>query len=214
MADGRRRGGFVQVPGVSLGECREIVTRADADQLWDQIQAQDVPQPLIDYVTGAIKEKVPIHEILHALGIRTNRSPAWKKILSAFNQGYRINGPILVAELLQQHLDISKKLRVMMDEAFEKGVDVLDSKGNQVTLKGPTKELTTLVETWGRNNERFFVIAQKSGMIRDPAHHKSGNSAPATIVLTNNIKLPAVEEIKKNQEEMQAKMKAIEIGDR
>lgn len=190
---------------------RRMVLTLEADRLWDQMSAKDVPQEIVGYVSEMIRDKKTPEEIRSALGIASANDAAWKKIVSAFSAGHRINAPVLVSQMLERHLWMSKQLEDQIIEALENGVEVVVGNPKdgyeRIKKKGPDVSLTATVTAWSKLQESFIKMATQAGLMRDPLAAKSGPQG-TTIVVQSNIRMPTADEIRAHQEQVQKRLQA------
>lgn len=198
---------------------RALVFQMEADDLWETMQAKDVPPEILDFVREQVNLRRHADDIRLALKISSPNAAPWRKIMSAFQHGNRVGISVSVASMIQKHWEIGEKLETMIVDAAENGtpaVDengrfLIDSKGEPVRVTGPNKDLAQFIDVWGRNNERYVSLAIKAGLMKDITQQKSGGHGATTIQVTTHVSLPSVQEIEAKREQMKARANAITV---
>lgn len=197
---------------------RNIVTNLQADKLWDQIHAKDVPQELVAYVRyRLIEDRVDPEQVCRSLGLESTRGVEWKKIMSALNLGYRVNAAALGVRVIEDLQEMAQGLHGLAMDAINNGTPAIgndgrlitDDNGNYVKIKGPTKEIASAVDAVGKAYERVAKIGKDLGLFRDPNNSKGGSQG-VTIVVQSSVQLATAEQIRAKHEAVKETKQALE----
>lgn len=207
-------------PKEDLEMCRDVIHRMDETAAWDQIQAKDVDPKIMDYVREELARGVEAGQIAKALGFwHGTADRRWKKIQACIRMGFRADAEAYLYLQSRRLFQTIEKARGILDEAFINGVPVvveIKEKGSTVDhqimyVKGATKELAGFMKAYTEAIALPTKLWKEYGAIGEK---KDAGSTQPTIVVQNLIPMPSAEAILKNQEEMQAKSKAIETTSR
>lgn len=188
-------------------EVRALVRRYDQELVWDEIQARDVPAEMIDYVTEALERGDSYDMVRRQLGIPRRTDKAWKKIMAALKQGFRIDGQALLQQIAYEYRSMSQKIRDQIDDAFENGVEVLDKDGCRHRLMGPQPQLAGMIDTYNRLNQGFIKNAKDLGAYVE--QEGKGKDSGVTIVIQSAVQLPTIKDVKAEQERQREKNQAL-----
>lgn len=180
-----------------------LIRRYDDENTWDQIQARDVPAHVIDFVHEQLENGFEYTQVRRQLGIKRSTDKAWRKIMSALKQGFRIDGQAHLQQIAYEYRAISQKVRRQIDHAFQHGTPVVDKEGGVTMVKGPTRELAGMIDTYNRLNQGFIKNAKDLGAYVEQ-EGKSGNSG-VTIVVQSAVQLPSIKDVKAHQEKEREK---------
>lgn len=187
----------------SREEVHALVRKFDEENVWDQIQAKDIPGEMIDYVTEQLEQGFHYDQIRRQLGIKRRTDKAWRKIMAALKQGFRIDGSAHLQQIAFEYRSISNKIQKQIHDAFRDGTPVMDKEGFVHHIHGPTKELAGMIDTYNRLNQGFIANAKALGAYVDEAG-KGGNSG-VTIVVQSAVQLPSVKDVQAHQEKEREK---------
>lgn len=176
---------------------RSIVHEFTHTSAWDQMQAKDVPAEILNFVAQRQEEGIDLPEIRRELGIARSTDRSWRKINAAIMQGQRIDRPMLLQHIAYKWAKMSKKVEKLIDDAILNGVQVPTADG-VVTVKGASKELAGIIDTWLRGQATFVKIGKDLGAFVD-TEGKGGGNAGVTIVVQNNVRLASREKIEEHR---------------
>lgn len=180
----------------------EIVTRMDKENLWDVIQAKDVPPEIVAHVADQLEQGLRPDFIRRNMGIARSTDKSWKKIMAAMRGGLRIDGTAFLQQQAYRFEAISIKMHSQIMDAFKDGVAQLDADGNVVMLKGPSKELAQTIDAYSRLQQGFVKLGKDLGAFVEGAGEGGKGGGGVTIVVKNHVPFPAETEIKAHQEKM------------
>lgn len=194
----------VQKVGRLREEVSAIVKRYDDEQVWDNIQSRDLPAEMINYVIDKLESGKDYTQIRKDLGILRSTDKSWKKIMGALKQGFRIDGPAHLMQIAFEYRSMSGKMREMIHEAFEKGVAIPTKDGFEI-IKGPTKELAMMIDSYNRLNQGFIKNAKDLGAYVDQDGKGGGGAGGVTIQVFSNVALPSLKDVEAHHEKQKEK---------
>lgn len=202
-------------PKEDLELARQVITRLDETQTWDQIKSRDVDPAVMDYVKKELTHGVPPHTVAKALGFKHGvNDRRWSKIQAGIRLGFRVDAEAYLYLQSKRFFTTIEKARQVLEDAFENGVPVIVTsvvRGSTITevirVKGATKELASFIKTYSEAIKMPVDLWKAYGAIGDK---KEGNQG-VTIVVQNNIPMPTEKEILDNQARTIARSKAIDV---
>lgn len=195
------------------GEVRAILVQMDENAAWDHIQSRDIDPKIIDLVAGLLTQGIPPGTIAQKhLGFTGKNDRRWKKIQAYFRQGFRADAEAYLFNQTQRYFRFIEKAEATLEDAFENGVPITtaDKNGN-VTItrvKGATKELGSFLKNYSEAIAVPVKLWKEYGAIGDK---KDAGSSGTTILVQNNIQMADPDEIRRHQEKIAEKAKALEM---
>lgn len=199
-------------------EVRAIIAQMSDAGAWDHIQSRDLDPRIVDFVAEKLVAGLGPAEIVRMIGIRSTVSKEWKKIQAHFRMGFRADAEAYLMQQTHKFYKVIEKARLILDDAIENGVPVVvqhkDSTGQSLEpqilrVKGATPELGSFLASYSKAIALPVKLWKEFGAIGERPDMKNHNGV--TIVVQNHIPLPTADAIREHQEELQAKMKAIEV---
>lgn len=188
-------------------EVHTLIRRFDDEQIWDQIQAKDIPAHVIDFVMSRLEDGADYTQVRRQLGIARSTDKSWRKIMSALKQGFRVDGQAHLQQIAFEYRSMSQKMRKQINEAFEYGVPMMDKEGNVHMVQGPTKELAGMIDAYNRLNQGFIKNAKDLGAYVEQEQGKG--SSGVTIVVQSAVQLPSIKDVQAHQEKEREKNKLL-----
>lgn len=193
-------------------QVREIMVRLEKDVAWDRMQARDVPPELIDFVAPRLARGVPPATIARDLGLREKggvNSREWRKIQAFFRQGFRASAEAYLYQQTNDYYKILNRTKEVLEDAFENGTPVIEhfieedrqtglktTKVNVVTVKGATKELQGMIETYSRAVMLMPKLWKEYAAIGEaPGKASAPGGGGLTIVVKTNVPTPTQAEV-------------------
>lgn len=181
-----------------------LVKRYDDEQIWDNLQSRDLPAEMIDFVISELERGKDYTQIRMGLGILRSTDKSWKKIMGALKQGFRIDGPAHLMQIAFEYRNISGKMRAQIMDAFDKGVAIPTKDGFEI-IKGPTKELAMMIDSYNRLNQGFIKNAKDLGAYVEQDGKGGGGSGGVTIQVFSNVALPSLKDVEAHHEKQREK---------
>lgn len=176
----------------------KIVRRYDEESIWDNLKSRDVDPQLVDFVLEQISKGRDYTEIRKDLGILRSTDKSWQKIMAAIKQGFRYDGTAFLVQKANEYQRVAGKLLKQIEEALDKGTQVVTKDGDVVRITGPTKELSMAVDTYNRLTQGFIKNGKDLGAFVD--HEQGGKGGGVTIQIVSAVNLPSLKEVKAHQE--------------
>lgn len=182
---------------VSQGKAREIVQRYNAERLWDNLKARDVPAEVLEFAKDQLEAGFGIQAVRRQLGIKSALDKSWVKIASALRGGTRVDASAFFLRMQTRCETVAQKLYEFVDQAL--------TDPEKMAVIG--KEVTMACDAMNRMQQGMVKVGRELGVFETQG--EGGKSGGTTIIVQSNVNLPSQSQIDSRRKDIEAKGREI-----